>query len=164
MTNRFWRNVYNLNDESKQYTLFVLVDTAWNSETKKFSPYFTSVDSISTASIAQWHIVKDFAFEGVYTQADLPDTLLSKSNVKVPIDRSSIVQSITTSNGIVYIMNKMAVPLANKLQQFVIQGENYSGSSVDKRSNTYFRDRYDTLTKRDFRDVLVYGHGVSSFA
>ena len=31
-TNRFWRSVYNLTDESKQYTLFVLVDTAWNSD------------------------------------------------------------------------------------------------------------------------------------
>lgn len=164
MTNRFWRSVYNLTDESKQYTLFVLVDTAWNSETKKYSPYFTSVDSLSTASIAKWHIVKDFAFEGVYTQAVLPDTLLSKSNVKVPIDKSAIVQSITTSNGIVYVMKKMAVPLANKLQQFVIQGENYSGTSVDKRSNTYIRDRLNTLTNLDFRDVLVYNHGVSSFA
>lgn len=164
MTNRFWRSVYNLTDESKQYTLFVLVDTAWDSETKKFSPYYTSVDSSSTAALAKWHIVKDFAFEGVYQQATLPDTLLSKSNVKVPVDRSSIVQSITTSNGIVYIMKKMAVPLANKLQQFVIQGENYYATSADKRSNTYFRDRFNTLTNLDFRDVLVYGHGVSSFA
>lgn len=164
LTNRFWRSVYDLTDESKQYTFFVLVDTAWNSETKKFHPYFTSVDSLSTVSIAKWYIVKDFAFEGVYTQATLPDTLLSKSNVKVPVDKSSIVQTITTSNGIVYVMKKMAVPPANKLQQFVIQGENYSGTSADKRSNTYFRDRYNSLTNLDFRDVLVYGHGVSSFA
>jgi uncharacterized surface protein with fasciclin (FAS1) repeats len=163
-TNRFWRSVYNLTDESKQYTLFVLVDTAWDSETKKFSPYYTSVDSLTTATMAKWYVVKDFAFEGAYPQATLPDTLLSKSNVKVPVDKSSIVQSITTSNGVVYIMKKMAVPPANKLQQLVIQGENYYATSVDKRSNTYFRDRFNSITSLDFRDVLVYGHGVSSFA
>lgn len=163
LTNRFWRSVYNLTDESKQYTLFVLVDTAWNSETIKYSKYYTSVDSLATANIAKWYVVKDFAFEGAYTQATLPDTLLSKSNVKVPVDKSSIVQTITTSNGVVYIMKKVAVPPANKLQQFVIQGENYYATSADKRSNTYFRDRFNSITNLDFRDVLVYGHGVSSF-
>jgi uncharacterized surface protein with fasciclin (FAS1) repeats len=163
LTNIFWRGVYNLTDESKQYTFFVLVDTAWNSETVKFSPYYKSVDSLATASIAKWYVVKDFAFEGAYTQATLPDTLLSKSNVKVPVDKSSIVQTITTSNGVVYIMKKLAVPPANKIQQIVIQGENYSGTSADKRGNTYFRDRYNTLTKLDFRDVLVYNHGVNAF-
>ncbi|OQP66163.1 hypothetical protein A4R26_13805 [Niastella populi] len=164
MTNRFWRSVYDLTDESKQYTFFVLADTAWNSETVKFSPYYTSADSLSTASLAKWYVVKDFAFEGAYNQATLPDTLVSKSNVKVPVDKSAIVQTITTSNGVIYIMKKMAVPPENKIQQFVIQGEDYYGTSIDKRGNTYFRDRYNSLTQLDFRDVLVYNHGVSSFS
>lgn len=164
LTNLFWRNVYDLTDESKQYTFFVLADTAWDSETRKFSPYYKSVDSLSTATATKWYVVKEFAFEGVYTTATLPDTLVSKSNVKVPIDKSAIVQTITTSNGIVYVIKKMAAPPENKIQQIIIEGENYYATSVDKRSNTYFRDRYNSLTGLNFRDVLVYGHGVASFA
>jgi uncharacterized surface protein with fasciclin (FAS1) repeats len=162
-TNYFWRNVYDLTDESKQYTFFVLVDTAWNTETVRYSAYTKYTDSLSTASIAKWYVVKEFAFEGAYTPASLPDTLVSKSNVKVPIDKSAIVQTITTSNGIVYVMKKMAVQPKDKIQSIVIQGENYYASSVDKRSNTYFRDRYNNLTGLDFRDVLVYNHGVALF-
>jgi uncharacterized surface protein with fasciclin (FAS1) repeats len=163
-TNLYWRGVYDLTDESKQYTFFVLVDTAWDSETRKFSPYYKYVDSLSTAQTTKWYVAKEFAFEGAYTQANLPDTLVSRSNVKVPVDRSAILQTITTSNGIVYVMKKMAVPPQNKIQSIIIQGENYYSTSVDKRSVTYFRDRYNPLTKLDFRDMLVYNHGVASFA
>jgi hypothetical protein len=159
----YWRYVYDLRDESKQYTFFVLVDTAWNSEATKYSPYFQNTDPLITANMAQWYVAKDFAIEGLYTPATLPDTLISKFNVKVPVDKSAIVQTITTSNSIVYIMKKVSVQPKEKLKQFIIQAENYRKTSVDKRGNTYFRDRYNPLTGLDFKDILVYGHGVATF-
>jgi uncharacterized surface protein with fasciclin (FAS1) repeats len=163
VTNLYWRSVYDLRDESKQYTFFVLVDTAWNAEATKYSPYFQNTDPLITANMAQWYVAKDFAIEGLYTPATLPDTLISKFNVKVPVDKSAIVQTITTSNGIVYIMKKVSVQPKEKLKQFIIQAENYRKTSVDKRGNTYFRDRYNPLTGLDFKDILVYGHGVATF-
>lgn len=163
LTNLYWRYVYDLRDESKQYTFFVLVDTAWNSETIKYSPYLQGGDSLTTAGTAKWYVAKDFAIEGLYTPATLPDTLRSKFDVKVPVDKSAIVQSITTSNGIVYIMKKMNVQPKEKLKQFIIQGENYRVTSVDKRGNTYFRDRFNPLTGMNFKDVLVYNHGTALF-
>jgi len=163
VTNLYWRFVYDLRDESKQYTFFVLVDTAWKSETIKYSPYFKVADSITTAINAKWYVAKDLAVEGLYTPATLPDTLKSKFDVKIPVDRSAIVQTITTSNGVVYVMKKVSVQPKEKLKQFVIQAENYRKTSVDKRGNTYFRDRFNPLTGLDFRDVLVYNHGTALF-
>ena len=49
------------------------------------------------------------------------------------------------------------------MKTILIQGENYTSTSHDRRSNTYFRDRVNTLTGLDFRDVLVLGHAVSGF-
>lgn len=160
-SNSFWRSVYDLHDESKQYTFFMLSDNAWDGEITKFSPYHATSSADSSANFSKWTIVKDFAVEGVYSPASIPDTLVSKFNVKVGIDKSAIVQTIKTSNGIVYIMNKLDVLPRHKFQQVVIEAENYSIQSPSKRSNTYFRDRFNPLTGKDFRDVLVYNHGTA---
>jgi uncharacterized surface protein with fasciclin (FAS1) repeats len=162
-TNIFWRNVYDLRDERKQYTLFVLNDVAWDAETIKYSPYFKYIDSLTTTTLAKFQVVKDFAFDTLYAPASIPDTILSKFNVKVPVHKPSIVRTITTSNGIIYVMNKAEVQPKHKLLPIIIQGENYRATSADRRGNTYFRDRYNDTTKTDFRDVLVFGHGVSQF-
>jgi len=163
-TNLFWRSVYDLNDESKQYTLFVLTDAAWDAEIVKFSPWFKMPDSLGgSAPITKWYVLKDLAAEGLYPQTTVPDTLLSKFDVKIPVDKSAIVQTITTSNGIIYIMNKADVQPRHKIKPIIIQGEDYRSMSADKRGNMYFRDRFNTLTGKDFRDVLVYGHGTSTF-
>jgi uncharacterized surface protein with fasciclin (FAS1) repeats len=162
-TNIFWRNVYDLRNESRQYTLFVLNDAAWDAETIKYSPYFKYIDSTVTATLAKYQVVKDFAFDTLYAPAGIPDTILSKFNVKVPVEKPSIVRTITTSNGIIYVMNKVAVQPKHKLLPFIIQAVNYRATSADKRGNTYFRDRYNSDTKLDFRDVLVYNHGTALF-
>jgi len=162
-TNLFWRDVYDLRNESKEYSFFILVDTAWNTEVNKLKPYFATSTTDSTTALASWHVVKDLAVENVYTAATLPDTVLSKTGVKVPVEKTSIVQTIKTSNGNIYVMKKINVLPANKLKQFYIEGENYRFTSADRRGNTYFRDRYSPVTGKDFRDVLVFNHGLALF-
>lgn len=169
-TNLFWRNVYDLRNDSLQYTLFVLTDAAWNSELNKYRPYTATVtnDADSTTSFASWAVVKDLAVQGVYTATAATDTVLSKDGVKVPVDKSAIVQTIKTSNGVIYVMDKVDVQPRHKILPITIQAENYSGTYVvsgsnndpiDRRGNTYFRDRYNPLTKTTFRDVNIYNHG-----
>jgi uncharacterized surface protein with fasciclin (FAS1) repeats len=162
-TNLFWRNVLDVRNESKQYTMFVLTDTAWNSQVTRFSPFFATGSTDSTAELARWEVVKDFAVEGLYTPQMLPDTLVSVSGVKVPIDKSAIVQTIQTSNGIIYVMSRIDVRTTDKIMGFRIEAESYRASSHDRRGNTYFRDRYNPVTGKDFRDVLVLNHGVAQF-
>ena len=162
-TNLFWRDVYDVRDESKEYSLFILTDTAWNAEVNKLKPYFATSTADSTTALASWHVVKDLAIPNVYTAATLPDTVLSRTLVKVPVEKASIVQTIKTSNGNIYVMSKVNVLPGNKLKQFYIEGENYRFTSADRRGNTYFRDRYNAITGKDFRDVLVYNHGLALF-
>lgn len=162
-TNIFWRNVYDLRTEGKQYTLFVLADAAWDAEVNNLKPYFATGTTDSTTNLASYEVAKDFAVEGYYPAATLPDTIVSKFGIKLPINKTAITQSIKTSNGIIHIMSALAVAPANKLKSFIIEGENYRFTSLDRRGNTYFRDRIDSTTGRAFRDVLFYNHGVSLF-
>lgn len=161
--NSFLRNVYDLRDERKEFTFFVMVDTAWDAEVNRYKQYFVTGTTDSTTNLASNAVVSDFAVEGVYTQANLPDTILSKSGTKVGIDKNAIVQTIKVSNGIVHIMKKLTVLPKHKFKQYVIQGENYDFSRQDKRSVTYLRDKFNPVTNSDFTDVLVFNHGVAQF-
>lgn len=162
-TNVFWRNVYDLRDEENEYSFIMLADAAWNSEQTKFRPFHVTSTTDSTTSLTNWTVVKDLAVMNVYTNATLPDTLVSKFGVKVPVDKSAIQQTIKTSNGNIYVMSRADVQPRDKILPFVIQGENYRTTSVNRRNNTFFRDRFNIVTQRDFQDVLVYNHGVALF-
>ena len=162
-TNLFWNKVHDLRNEKKQYTLFMLTDAAWNAEQVKYTPYFVTNPADSNKLVTGWNVVKDFAVDTVYDPATIPDTVLSKFGTKVPIDRSAIVSTIKTSNGIVYLMNKLDVKPSSKFKTYIIEAENYTSTSHDRRSVTYFRDRYNAVSGKDFRDVLVYNHGVAQF-
>ncbi|HLP38061.1 fasciclin domain-containing protein [Lacibacter sp.] len=163
-TNLFWNRVHDLKNEQKQYTLFVLTDAAWDAEVTKFKPYYAVTNNAdSNTLVTSWNVVKDFAVDTVYQPSSIPSVVVSEFGTQLPVDRAAIVKTIKTSNGIIYIMNKMDVQPASKMKTILIEGENYTSTSHDRRGNTYFRDRINTLTGLDFRDVLVIGHGVSAF-
>jgi hypothetical protein len=162
-TNVFWRDVHDLRDESKPFTFFMLTDAAWDMEVNKYKPFFVTGNADSTTNASSNAVVRDLAIEGFYQAGNIPDTVITKFNTKVGIEKSAIVQSIKVSNGIVHLMSRMNVLPKHKFQPIVIQGENYDFTRVDRRGNTYFRDKFNPLTGRDFRDVLVFNHGVSEF-
>lgn len=161
--NAFLRNVYDLRDEKKQFTFFVLTDTSWDAEVNKYKPFFATGTADSTTALASNAVVSDFAVEGVYLPTAIPDTILSKFNTKIGIDKSAIVQTIKVSNGIVYLMSKLPVLPKHKFKQYVIQGENYEFSRADRRNVTYFRDKFNPVTNKDFTDVLVFNHDIAQF-
>jgi uncharacterized surface protein with fasciclin (FAS1) repeats len=165
MTNLFWRNVFDLRNEKEQFTLFVLTDAAWNSEVNKYRPYTATItnNADSTTAFASWAVLKDLAAGGTYKATAATDTVLSKFNVKVPVEQAAIVQTIKTSNGVIYIMDKVDVQPRHKIQPITIQAENYRTTSHDRRGNTYFRDRFNPVTNTHFRDVNVFNHGVALF-
>lgn len=164
-TNVFWHKVYDLRDESKQFTLFVLTNAAWENELNKFKPFCATEtnDADSTKNFASWTVVKDLAVEGVYSAAAVTGTVLSKFNVIVPVEKASIVKTIKTSNGVIYVMDKVDVQPIHKIQPVTIEAENYRTTSHDRRGNTFFRDRIDIITGKNFRDVNVFNHGVALF-
>jgi uncharacterized surface protein with fasciclin (FAS1) repeats len=162
-TNLFWNQVHDLRNEKKQYSYFMLTDAAWNTEVNKFLPYFQTTTTDSSMYAANWNVVKDFAVDTLYNPATIPDTIYSKSGTKLGIDRSAIVRTVKTSNGVVFIMSKLDVQPLHKFKTYIIEAENYTAASHDRRGNTYFRDRNNVVTTKDFRDVLVLGHGVALF-
>ena len=162
-TNLFWNQVHDLRNEQKQYTYFMVTDATWDLEVTKYKPFFPTTTTDSTTMTASWNVVRDFAVDTVYDPATIPDTIYSKSGTKLGIDRSAIVRTVKTSNGVVFIMSKLAVQPLHKFKPYIIQAENYTATSHDRRGNTYFRDRFSPVTGTDFRDVLVFNHGVALF-
>jgi uncharacterized surface protein with fasciclin (FAS1) repeats len=162
-SNLYWDKVYDLRIEQKQYTYFAIENTGFTAEVAKFNPYFRTGVQVVSDSLASFQVLKDFAFEGKYLLAQLPDTMVSKFGVKVGIDRSKITKTIDCSNGVIYVMSSLPVTPSNKFISRIIQAENYLSTSHDRRSNTFFRDRVNPVTGLAYRDLLVSGHGVAMF-
>jgi fasciclin domain-containing protein len=159
----YFRNVYDMRDEKKQYTFFAMADTSYLKEMAKYIPFYATSTGDSTIVLSQLIIVRDLAIEGAYTAASLPDTVLSKYNTKVGINKSDIVQTIKVSNGYVHLMRNLPVLPKHKFQQYIIQGENFTSTKLDRSGNTYIRERYNPVTGKDFRDVLVFNHGNAQY-
>lgn len=159
----YFKNVYDLRDEKKQYTFFVLADTSWSKELGKYIPFFITSTADSTLALTRLSLVRDLAIEGAYTAAGLPDSVYSKFNTKVKINKNDIVQTVKVSNGYVHLMRKLPILPKDKFQQYIIQGENFSFTKFDRASNTYIRERFNPVTGKDFKDVLVYNHGNAQY-
>ena len=162
-TNLFWNKVYDLRDEQKQFTVFMLRDAAWDLEVAKYTPYYVTGTADSTTNLASFNVLRDMAIDTVYNPTSIPATILSKFNTIIPVDQLSIVQTIKLSNGIIYIMDKLDVAPASKFKTYHIEAENYTETSHNRRSNTYFREKNNPVTGLDYRDVLVLNHGVALF-
>ncbi|WP_205509601.1 fasciclin domain-containing protein [Longitalea arenae] len=164
-TNTYLATIADLRDEKKQYTFFVLADTAWDAELNNFKPFFVleSGNTDSTLDAAGRAVARDLVLDTVYRPAFIPDTVLSRYNTKLGIAKNDIAQTIKLSNGIVYIMRRLPVLPKHKFQPYVIQGEDYQFYRVDRRNVTYLRDKFNPVTGRDMRDVLVWDHNVAQF-
>ncbi|GAA4307017.1 fasciclin domain-containing protein [Aestuariibaculum suncheonense] len=164
LSNSYLKNVYNLNNEKNKYTFFLLEDEAFNTEVGKLEPYLIKSNADSTTTYASYFNVRDFAFHKSVAQEQLPDTLVSRFGVKVPIDKDNIVEEVHLSNGVLYVMSTMDVPLETRLLTTKIEGERPTGfSQSDKRANTYYREKED-LDGVAFEDIMVQNHGVPLFS
>lgn len=164
LSNSYLKNVYNLNNERNKYTFFLLEDDAFNTEVGKLEPYLTKSNADSTTTYARYFNTRDFAFHKSVAKENLPDTLVSRFGVKVPINKDNIVEEVPLSNGVLYIMGSMDVPLETRLLTTQIEGESPRGfSQGDKRANTYYREKED-LDGIVFEDIMVQNHGVPLFS
>jgi len=161
--NRFLDLAENIADESKEYTVFLLNDAAFTTEHDKLKPWFVTTTTDSTNNLAAYHLVKDLAIPGLYTASQLPDTLVSKFGVKVPINKSAIVASIRTSNGIVHIMSGMNFTLANKFPPIIIQGERPNGFAADRSTFIFYRVRTNPTTGATFNDIIMQNYGFANY-
>ncbi len=163
LRNHFLDSAYDVSDESGQYTFVLLIDAGYTTELGKITPYFKTGTTDSTNNLAGFHLVKDFAFKGVYTPSQLPLTLISKFGVQVPLSTANMVASYKTSNGIVYIMSDVTFTFANKFPPVLVQGENPTDFAADRSSNIMYRIRKDTSTGRIFNDLLMQNYNYANY-
>jgi hypothetical protein len=159
LTNSYLKNVYNLNNEDRSYTLFLMEDDGYNSEVDKLKPYLNKTTSDSTMTYSRYFTVRDMVFPKSYKPNELPNQLTSRFGVTVPIDKTQIVgEPIILSNGIIYRMKKVDVPLSNRLVTHKIEGENntsYSPVLSSIGSKIFYREKKD-LFGSSFMDIVVY--------
>jgi hypothetical protein len=174
LRNRYDTEVYDLQNEGKQYTYFILNDAAFNTEIIKLNPYFKTGTTDSTKNLASFAVAKDLTVEGLYTIAQLPAVLISKSGVKIPIDKNKIVETRKMSNGIAYVISGINFDVKDKIPTAIVQGENprgffdANGVAVIPRQNNvsaiFIRSRFNPLTNLTFTDMFAYNHGISALS
>ena len=156
--------VYDLKREDKQYTYFIIQDANFVVEADSLKPYFATTATTTTDSLTRWNVVKDLAFETPYANImGVPPTITSKSGITVPVNAAFLVDTKRFSNGYVYVLSRLDVPTANKFLPITIQGESPSGFLSDKTGNTSYRQRLNPVTGINFSDILVSGHGVTTY-
>lgn len=171
LRNSFNFEVYDLQNEEKQYTYFILDNASFEAEVNKLLPYFTTGTADSTKDLASNAVVRDLIVEGLYSIDQLPSTLTSKFGVAIPIDKSNIVETRRMSNGIAYVMTAINFEAKTKIPTFKVEGENYlnfftsTGVVANPRQNNvsaiFHRVRTNPVTGLPFTDIFVYNHGIS---
>lgn len=162
--NYFNDRVYDLKREDKQYTYFVMQDANFVVEADSLKNYYATGVTTQTDSLTRWNVVKDLVYDVPYANMlAVPPALVSKSGITVPLSPVFLVEAKRFSNGYVYVMSKVDVPTVNKFLPITIQGENPSGFLTDKSGNTNYRQRFNPVTGLNFSDILVSGHGVTTY-
>jgi uncharacterized surface protein with fasciclin (FAS1) repeats len=163
--NYFSDRVYDTKREDKQYTYFVMQDANFVVEADSLKPYFSAATPVITDSLTRWNVLKDLCYDVAYaTPFVMPQPLVSKSGVSVPVNNGFVVDIKRMSNGYVYIMSKLDVPTKNKFLPIQLEGEFPSGFlQTDKGSFIHYRLRLNPVTGLNFNDILITGHGVTTF-
>lgn len=160
LTNSYLANVYNVNNEKNSYTLFLMQDGGYNQEVDKMKPYTIKSTTDSTTTYAKYFTVRDLVFNKKYEPSQLPTTLISRFGVEVTIDKTQIVgEPIRLSNGIVYIMKRVDVPMAKRLVPIVIEGESFNlRINMSNSAASITRDFFLPSTE-NIKDVFVLNPG-----
>jgi uncharacterized surface protein with fasciclin (FAS1) repeats len=162
--NQLYDRVGDLRDESQLYTFILLTDAALLTERNKIKPYVKNAVPAQVELLASLHVIKDLVIKGQYTVANMPDTLVSADGVKVPMNKTAILETHQTSNGIVYVMNQADVKLSNKIRQVKREGELPDGfSRTDKSGNISYRLRLNPITSQQFNDIYIFNHKIPLF-
>jgi uncharacterized surface protein with fasciclin (FAS1) repeats len=164
--NSFIDSVANVNDESMQYTMFLLDDNSYDTEFNKLSPWFKTSTTDSTNQLTGHWLVKDLVVKGAYGLAQLPDTLISQYGVKVPVNKQAIKASYRTSNGYVHLMSQVNFKLNDKFPPIIIQGENataFATSDSRNTNNTFYRTRTNPFTGQVFQDLYMQNYNYASY-
>ena len=155
--NTFNERVFDVRREDKQYTYFVIANAGFTLKADSLKPYYKTTSTSATDSLSKYNVVKDLIVDTLYpTIASLPNSLVSKFGIPIPINKSLIIDSKKVSNGMVYVLSLSSTTTASKFLPVVIQGENPDGfSRSDKSGNINYRVRKNPVTGFNFTDLYL---------
>ena len=160
--NTFTEKVQNIKSEEKQFTYFVITNAGFTTESDSLKTYYKTSSTTVSDTLSKYYTVRDLAVEGIYP-ANALTGLLSKFGAAIIPDMTTLVETRKLSNGVVHIFNKVEVKTADKFKEIIIQGENPSGFLSDKTGNTNYRIRVNPTNSKDFADIMISGHGVTTY-
>ena len=159
--NEFIKETYNIKNEENRFTLLLVDNESFDAHVDSLKPYVMRSSLDTTAYLAKHFTARDLVFEGEYQLDQLPDTLISKFGVKIPVDKSKLVRE-SLSNGVVYKLTGLKINTAHRLLPVKVEGEKPFRFSADRRSNTYYREKKDP-NGTSFKDIMVQNHKVALF-
>ena len=122
--NNFLRS-YPIDNEDSLYTYVVLENPGFDALYTKYKPYFQMITPTKTDSASRYNVCSDFVFRGKYDITQY-DTLTNVDGVKVPLKNIVIKETYNSSNGRVYVVSAINIPLKNKIKPIKIEGENFN--------------------------------------
>lgn len=161
----------NMTTENRKYTYFVIDDANFEAELNKLTPFFktnyeegnTHRPDSTTTFFTKKFLLRDFIVEGDLLENQLNSELTSVSGTKFTIPSGSLISRHKASNGVVYRVHSIDFQLQNQIKEKIVLGVNPIGyKQTDKRGNTYFRDKRDTLGNL-YQDIQIHGHNVTAF-
>lgn len=157
--------------ERSKITYFVVDDDYFNAEYNALRPYYYThynetvnvpPDS-TTAFFTKKALLRDFIVQGEVNLGSIPTELVSVSGTRFTVNPADIIARYKASNGTVYRVRKLSAGLTDRIKEIKVPGTSPVGyRQNDKRGNTYFRNKRDTLGNL-YNDMEIHGHGVTSF-
>jgi len=150
-----WKNInnfllkYPLDNEDSVFTYVMIENTAFQALYTKYRPYFSQPIPARTDSAALYNVTGDFVFRGIVDLTEA-DTLVNVNGVKVPLAGVQIQEVYSASNGRVYRVDKVNIPLKEKIKPIKIEGEQFS-SAFDRN---YVFTRYKRWASGE-RDIVL---------
>jgi len=144
-----------LNDELQEYTFILLESSGFGALHNRYRPYLRRNTTLSiendtlSDALAGLHVCRDMVFKGsidVQAAKNNGDTLTSITGVKVVLS-GLVKNSYDASNGKVYVLDGVAVPMRSKIKPVLIEGENFENAY--NKSYIYTRYRPERSGEKD---------------
>lgn len=150
-----WKNINNflqrlpVDNEDSVFTYVIINNAAFNTLYTKYRPYFSSTSTARTDSATRYNVSSDLLFRGI-VDITAADTLVNVNGVKVPLSGVQVQEVYAASNGRVYRVDQVSIPLKEKIKPVKIEGEKFY-SAFDRN---YVFTRYKRWASGE-RDVVL---------
>jgi uncharacterized surface protein with fasciclin (FAS1) repeats len=157
-SNSYLDNIARINDETSNYTGFLIPDEQIVQALNNASGYFGDIGDLDEKDFLKLLSVSFSAsfFDSIYQVDDLPDTMTSVEGKRLPVNDVAFSQDVNveTSNGIIHVLSEFNIPKEFYLYPILIEADIKSGR---KLSNTVYPSEIKSDTRATNGTYFFYG-------